>query len=79
MYYIARQFEMTDTTLDEPTGVICYAESHDGINWVRPDLGLVEYNGSSKNNIIFNTQDGRLPVDSFQPFKDANPNAPPDA
>jgi hypothetical protein len=32
---------------------ICYATSKDGINWEKPDLGLVEYNGSKKNNIIW--------------------------
>ncbi|NUQ65777.1 MAG: hypothetical protein HUU20_25190 [Pirellulales bacterium] len=30
---------------------MCYAESRDGIAWTRPELGLVEYNGSRKNNI----------------------------
>ena len=79
MYYIARQFEMTDTALDEPSGVICYAESDDGVHWERPELGLVEFNGSKKNNIILNTQDSGFPVHAFAPFKDANPNAAPDA
>jgi hypothetical protein len=32
---------------------ICYATSKDGINWEKPDLGLVEYNGSKKNNIVW--------------------------
>ena len=31
----------------------CYAESEDGINWTRPNLGLFEYKGSKKNNILF--------------------------
>ncbi|HEY6166467.1 MAG TPA: hypothetical protein VI454_00415, partial [Verrucomicrobiae bacterium] len=30
---------------------MCYAESTDGVNWTKPDLGLVEFNGSKKNNI----------------------------
>lgn len=30
---------------------MCYAESNDGIAWTKPDLGLVEFNGSKKNNI----------------------------
>lgn len=29
-----------------------YAESHDGLAWEKPDLGLVEYGGSRANNII---------------------------
>ena len=32
---------------------ICYATSKDGIIWEKPDLGLVEYNGSKKNNIVW--------------------------
>ena len=30
----------------------CYAVSKDGENWVKPKLGLVEYNGSKANNIV---------------------------
>jgi len=30
---------------------MCYAESEDGVHWTKPDLGLVEFNGSKKNNI----------------------------
>ena len=29
-----------------------YAESEDGIHWVKPNLGLVEYNGSRNNNLV---------------------------
>jgi hypothetical protein len=32
---------------------ICYATSKDGINWEKPELGLIEYNGSKKNNIVW--------------------------
>ncbi len=32
---------------------ICYATSRDGIEWVKPDLGLVEYDGSKTNNILW--------------------------
>ncbi|MBI3657444.1 MAG: hypothetical protein HY232_13600 [Acidobacteria bacterium] len=30
----------------------CYFESSDGLKWTRPELGLVEFEGSSKNNLI---------------------------
>ena len=30
---------------------MCYAESRDGVHWVKPELGLVELNGSRRNNI----------------------------
>ena len=31
---------------------LCYAESNDGIHWRKPNLGIVEYNGSKENNIL---------------------------
>ena len=34
---------------------ICYAESEDGFDWQRPELGLCEFEGSSANNIICST------------------------
>lgn len=30
---------------------MCYAESADGVNWTKPNLGLVEFNGNRDNNI----------------------------
>lgn len=52
------------------TPVVCYAESQDGIEWYRPELGLVSYNGSTRNNIIWDG-DGSL---NFTPFRDRNPD-----
>ncbi len=52
----------------------CYAESRDGINWVRPKLGLHEFNGSKDNNIIWVDRGSH----NFSPFLDANPAAPAD-
>ena len=31
---------------------MCYAVSSDGLNWEKPKLGVVEYNGSKDNNIV---------------------------
>lgn len=31
---------------------LCYAESRDGIQWEKPDLGLIEFDGSTRNNIV---------------------------
>lgn len=31
---------------------VCYAESNDGIHWHKPELGLVEFEGSKQNNIV---------------------------
>lgn len=36
----------------EERQLVCYAESADGINWKRPDLGLFEINGSKNNNVV---------------------------
>ena len=48
----------------------CYAESRDGIHWTKPDLGLVEINGSTKNNAI-------LPHNGqFCAFVDTRPSVP---
>ncbi|MES2596449.1 MAG: hypothetical protein V4662_13985 [Verrucomicrobiota bacterium] len=30
---------------------MCYAESKDGVKWTKPELGLVELNGNTKNNV----------------------------
>ena len=36
---------------------VCLAKSLDGYNWEKPELGLVEYNGATRNNIV-NMLDG---------------------
>jgi hypothetical protein len=33
-------------------GCICYARSKDGIKWEKPELGLIEYRGDRRNNIV---------------------------
>jgi len=32
---------------------ICYAVSSDGLDWQKPDLGLIEYNGDKHNNLVW--------------------------
>ncbi len=32
---------------------LCYAESTDGLNWKKPTLNLIEYEGDKKTNIVF--------------------------
>lgn len=32
---------------------ICYATSKDGINWDKPELGLIDYGGSNANNVVW--------------------------
>ncbi|MCY3990172.1 MAG: hypothetical protein OXF50_02970 [Caldilineaceae bacterium] len=80
MYYRGSHYVTTATTQEVPhPAAVCYAESADGIHWTKPNLGLVEFNGSVQNNIILDKQESRFPVSEFAPFKDANPNAAPDA
>ena len=55
--------------------VTCYAESRDGIHWIKPKLGLYEWDGSKDNNIVWNG----IGTHCFTVFKDANPLCPPDA
>jgi hypothetical protein len=44
MWYIA--------TDKEKKTAVAYAESIDGINWNKPELELVDYKGSKKNNLV---------------------------
>ena len=50
---------------------VCYSESEDGINWNKPDLGIIEIEGSNKNNVIFKDVSNSA---AFSPFIDLNPN-----
>lgn len=54
--------------------VTCYAESRDGINWVRPEMGLFEAAGSRRNNIILVGND--MPS-NFTPLLDNRPGVDP--
>lgn len=57
-----------------PGEITVYWESHDGIKWLRPNLGLFEINGSTENNVIL----ADLPPFShnFTPFLDTRPGVP---
>lgn len=52
----------------------CYAESTDGIHWERPDLGIYELHGSTRNNIVML---GSI-AHNFSPFIDERPGCPPE-
>ena len=39
------------------TNSVAYAESDDGFNWRRPELGLQQYGGSTRNNLLFKVED----------------------
>jgi hypothetical protein len=58
MWYIGDgDQEQVDQDMSTPYMHVLYATSDDGIKWQRPNLGLVEYNGSKNNNLVqINTQ-----------------------
>lgn len=71
MYYKAWHI-VSDGNTSNPI-VIAYADSKDGIHWVKPKLGLVEFNSSKQNNIIMDKiQD--YSCHDFSPFIDTNPD-----
>jgi hypothetical protein len=49
-----------------------YAESADGIHWQKPALGIIEFNGSKENNLVWDGGPGNLAV-----FRDDNPKCEP--
>jgi len=53
----------------------CYAESEDGLYFKKPDLGLIEWQGSKANNIILDDNSSH----NFFAFRDDNPDCPPEA
>jgi len=71
MYYRGAHF---DEKAKKPTHreVACYAESKDGIHWERPNLSLVDFNGSKENNIVWDGPGSH----NFTPFKDDRPDCP---
>jgi len=71
MYYRGAHFD--EKVGGIPSQVVCYAESRDGVRWTKPNLGLVEFKGSKKNNIIWSG----LGSHNFAPFKDPNPACKP--
>ena len=74
MYYRGEHFDVSTQKAAHPE-VTCYAESRDGIVWEKPKLGLFEFAGSKDNNIVH----AGWGCHNFTPFKDANPDCPPDA
>ena len=67
MYYEGRDWPQTHKTY------ICLAESADGLEWTRPDLGMIEFEGSVRNNIIFDDDASGVFV-----MIDGNPACPAD-
>ncbi len=84
MYYKAWHLDVSGGKLNSAAhpGFCCYAESDDGIRWRKPQLNVVEFQGSKANNIVIASGPmGSVVLDAAHPaiFKDENPEAPPDA
>lgn len=64
LYYVPVCWEV------EPGFGLALATSRDGVHWVKPSLGVVEWKGSKENNLVIWAQrEGTVLID---------PNAPPD-
>ena len=79
VFRLGSQWRMYYLTYNRPEPVLfCMATSNDGLQWERPNLGLVEYRGSKANNILWapargESNDGPTichdPEDARTPFK----------
>ena len=61
------------TNFNRPPFFTGYAESQDGIHWIKPDLGLVEFQGSKKNNLVWSSALGEGSPRVLSIFKDPQP------
>ena len=53
----------------------CYAESDNGINWIKPHIGIYKISGTFDNNVILANN---APFShNFSPFMDTKPGIPP--
>jgi hypothetical protein len=70
-YYRGKSVADRDGSMSEVT---CVAESRDGVQWTRPELGLFEFQGTRKNNIVLAHV---APAShNFCPFRDERPGVP---
>jgi hypothetical protein len=56
----------------------CYAESADGIHWVRPNLGMFEVKGGKENNVVLGMGEPTWATHNFSVHYDARPGVPAD-
>ena len=75
MYYRGSHYDNETRKTTHPE-YFCYAESKDGIHWTKPVVGIYEYEGSKKNNIVLA---GNIGTHNLAPFLDKNPDCPPEA
>ncbi|MCC7192868.1 MAG: hypothetical protein IT444_08815 [Phycisphaeraceae bacterium] len=71
MYYRGLPNDNADGSTAECT---CYAESHDGVNWIKPQFSRHAYAEHTRNNIIIYNQPPAS--HNFSPFIDTRPGVP---
>lgn len=71
MYYRGLPTTKGEATNEEVT---CYAESDDGIQWIKPDLKIYNVNGTLNNNVVF--KDSPPASHNFSPFLDTRSEMP---
>jgi hypothetical protein len=49
---------------------VAYAESDSGSEWVKPNLGIVEFGGSTNNNLVFDASVAGRPIWGVSVFRD---------
>ncbi len=76
LYYRGRPSTSRGDATDEAREVSCVAESRDGRNWTRPNLGLFEVSGTRDNNVFL--VEPKNVTHNFCPFIDTRPGVPPD-
>ena len=69
MYYACHPFGFSGER--QYTG---YAESTDAVNWTRPSLGIVDFEGSTDNNLVWSGSISH----NLSPFVDTRPGTPSD-
>lgn len=79
LYYRGGPRDSSAGKSEGSTSYFCYAESRDGITWVKPKLGLVDFEGSKDNNILLAPSPKEDPwTQSISPFIDTRPGVPVD-
>ena len=70
--YYASYLGMRFKPRDPETQFTCYAESEDGVIWQRVNLGRIDFEGSTDNNILLKGSTSH----NFAPFIDTRPGVP---